>query len=75
MLNKANPNSILAIQSRLYSAKAVVDTCVATALIVVALSPGSPAAYFMDIAGSVAVALYLLINGAVTIFSKKAKNL
>ena len=49
MLNKANPNSILAIQSRLYSAKAVVDTCVAAALIVVAISPGSPAAYFMDI--------------------------
>jgi divalent metal cation (Fe/Co/Zn/Cd) transporter len=66
MLNKANPNSILAIQSRLYSAKAVVDTCVAAALIVVAISPGSPAAYFMDIAGSVAVALYLFINGAVT---------
>ena len=75
MLNNANPNSILAIQSRLYSAKAVVDTCVAVALIVVAVSPGSPAAYFMDIAGSVAVALYLLINGAVTIFSKKADNL
>lgn len=74
MLNKANPNSILAIQSRLYSAKAVVDTCVATALIVVAVSPGSRAAYFMDIAGSVAVALYLLINGAVTIFRKKADN-
>ena len=66
MLNKANPNSILAIQSRLYSAKAVVDTCVAAALIVVAISPGSPAAYFMDIAGSGAVALYLFINGAVT---------
>lgn len=74
MLNKVNPNSILAIQSRLYSAKAVVDSCVATALIVVAVSPGSPAAYFMDIAGSVAVALYLLINGAVMIFIKKAIN-
>jgi divalent metal cation (Fe/Co/Zn/Cd) transporter len=69
-LNKANPNSILAIQSRLYSAKAVVDTCVAVALIVVAVSPGSPAAYFMDIAGSVAVALYLLINGAGTMSIK-----
>ncbi len=68
-LNKANSNSVLAAQSRLYSAKAVVDTCVATALIVVAVSPGSTAAYFMDIAGSVAVALYLLINGAVTIFA------
>ena len=75
ILNKANSNSILAIQSRLYSAKAVVDTCVAAALIVVAVSPSSRAAYFMDIAGSVDVALYLFINGAVTIFSKKANNL
>jgi divalent metal cation (Fe/Co/Zn/Cd) transporter len=73
-LNKAEPNSILAIQSRLYSAKAVVDTCVTTALIVVAVSPGSPAAYFMDMAGSAAVALYLLISGAAAILSKKAAN-
>ena len=69
-LNKVKPNSILATQSRLYSAKSVVDTCVSTALIVVAVFPGSPAAYFMDTAGSVAVAVYLLINGTVTIFSK-----
>lgn len=74
MLNKANPNSIFAVQSRLYSAKAVVDICVAAALIVVAVSPESPAAYFMDIAGTLAVALYLLINGAVTIVGKKAVN-
>lgn len=74
MLNKANPNSILAIQSRLYSAKALVDACVATALIVVCVSPGSSIAYYMDIAGSVAVAVYLLTNGAITIFSKKAAN-
>lgn len=70
-LNKANPNTILAIQSKLYSAKAVVDTCVTTALIVVAVSPGSPAAYIMDIAGSAAVAIYLIINGAVMVISKK----
>jgi divalent metal cation (Fe/Co/Zn/Cd) transporter len=73
-LNKANPNTILAVQSSLYRAKALVDTCVTIALIVVAVSPGSQAAYFMDIAGSAAVAVYLLINGAVTIFGKKAEN-
>lgn len=73
-LNKANPNTILAVQSSLYRAKTLVDTCVTIALIVVAVSPGSPAAYFMDIAGAAAVAVYLLINGAVTIFSKKAEN-
>lgn len=72
-LNKVKPNSILAIQSRLYSAKAVVDTCVTTALLVVAIFPGSSAAYFMDIAGSAVVAVYLLINGVITIFGKNAK--
>lgn len=47
-LHKAKPNSILVIQSRLYSAKAMVDSCVVTVLIAVALSPSSPAAYFLD---------------------------
>lgn len=73
-LDKANPNPILAIQSKLYRAKSLVDTCVTIALIVVTISPGSSAAYFMDIAGSAAVALYLLITGAVTIFGKKAET-
>lgn len=73
-LNKANPNTILSAQSNLYRAKALVDICVTTALIAVAVSPGSIAAYFMDIAGSVVVAVYLLINGAVTIFGKKSRN-
>ena len=70
-LDRANPNAILVIQSRLYRAKALVDTCVAIALIVVAVFPGSPAAYLMDKAGSAAVAVYLFINGAITIFGRK----
>ena len=70
-LDKANPNTILAVQSKLYRVKALVDTCVAIALIVVAVFPGSLAAYFTDIAGSAAVAVYLLVNGAVMIFKKK----
>jgi divalent metal cation (Fe/Co/Zn/Cd) transporter len=70
-LNKANPNSILAAQNSLYRAKTLVDICVTIALITVAVSPGSQAAYFMDMAGSAVVAVYLLINGAVMIFSKK----
>ena len=73
-LNKVNPNSILAAQSRLYSAKAVVDTCVTAALLAVAVSPGSTTSYIMDIAGSTAVAIYLIVNGAVMIFSKKAES-
>jgi len=73
-LNKANPNKILAVQSRLYRAKALVDACVTTALIVVSVCPDSPAAYFMDIAGSAAVAVYLLINGADTLFGRSKER-
>ncbi len=69
-LNKETPNPILAIQSRLYQAKAWVDACVTTALAMVAIAPGSLLAYYMDIAGSAAVALYLLINGAIILFGK-----
>lgn len=74
MLNNLNPNTILSAQSSLYRAKALVDICVTGALIAVAVSPGSLTAYVMDIAGSVVVAVYLLINGAVTIFGKKNRN-
>jgi len=70
-LNKESPNSILAVQSRLYRAKALVDICVTAALLTVAISPGSYAAYVMDMAGSAAVAVYLLVSGAVTLFNKK----
>lgn len=62
-LNKAAPNAILAIQSRLYRAKSLVDTAVTAALITVAAAPGSPAAAFMDVAGSAVVAVYLLYSG------------
>ncbi|HEY8500926.1 MAG TPA: cation transporter [Clostridia bacterium] len=74
MLNKTNPNRILAVQSRLYRAKALVDACVTAALIVVSVCPGSPAAYYMDIAGSAAVAVYLLINGADTLFGRPKES-
>jgi len=57
MLNKTNPNRILAVQSRLVS-----------------VCPGSPAAYYMDIAGSAAVAVYLLINGADTLFGRPKES-
>jgi divalent metal cation (Fe/Co/Zn/Cd) transporter len=62
-LNQLSPNAILAIQSRLYRAKSLVDTAVTAALITVAAAPGSPAAAVMDIAGSAVVALYLLYSG------------
>ena len=71
MLDKANPNAILAVQSRLYSAKALVDACVVAALVVVAVAPGSSAAYIADTAGSIAVAIYLIANGLLTALNKK----
>ncbi len=70
-LNKANPNAILATQSKLYRAKSLVDACVTIALAAVAISPTSAAAYYIDAAGSVAVAVYLIVNGAITIFGRK----
>ena len=63
-LDRKNPSAILEVQSKLYRAKSLVDLCVAAALASVAVFPGSQAAYYMDAAGSAAVALYLIINGA-----------
>lgn len=73
-LDKADPNAILAVQSKLYRAKSLVDTCVTIALATVAISPASAVAYYMDIAGSIVVAVYLIINGAITIFGKNIKS-
>ena len=42
----------------------LMDLYVAAALASAAVFPGSQAAYYMDTAGSAAVALYLIINGA-----------
>ncbi|MFT3943337.1 MAG: cation transporter [Ancrocorticia sp.] len=64
-LNKRTPDAILAVQSRLYRAKSLVDTAVVIALATVLLAPGTPAALFMDKAGSVVVAIYLIINGII----------
>lgn len=73
-LNKAYPNAILEVQSKLYRAKSIVDTCVMLALATVAIYPASAAAYYMDIAGSIVVAFYLIINGIITISGKNVKS-
>ncbi len=73
-LDKANPNAILAVQSKLYRAKSLVDACVTIALTTVAVSPASVAAHYMDVVGSVAVAVYLVVNGAITIFGRNGKR-
>lgn len=75
-LDKVNPNAILAVQSRLYRAKSLVDACVTIALATVAVAPASMAARYMDMAGSVVVAAYLIINGVMTILgaNKQARK-
>jgi len=66
-LNRERPDAILAVQSRLYRAKSLVDACVTSALALVAVAPASPAARYVDLAGSAAVSVYLVLNGVMTI--------
>lgn len=66
-LSRETANTILTVQSRLYRAKTIVDSCVTIALATVAIFPQSQAAYYLDIAGSVIVAVYLVYCGAKTI--------
>lgn len=66
-LSRQTGSSILAVQSRLYRAKSLVDTCVTIALAAVALFPGSAAALWLDKVGSIIVAVYLIWCGVKTI--------
>lgn len=66
-LSRETANPILTVQARLYRAKTIVDSCVTIALATVAIFPQSQAAYNLDIAGSVIVAVYLVYCGAKTI--------
>lgn len=72
-LNKANPNAILAVQSRLYRAKSIVDACVTLALSAIAVSPESAVAFYMDVIGSVFVSIYLIITGVLTVRSSRKR--
>lgn len=67
-LNKAQPNAILAVQARLYRAKSLVDACVTTALLSVAIAPASQVSLYLDFIGSLIVAVYLIWCGIRTIF-------
>lgn len=70
-LNRQSPNAILAVQSRLYRAKSLVDTCVTAALLSVALFPASPVSARLDRIGSVIVAVYLVWCGVKTLRENK----
>lgn len=69
-LNKAEPNAIIEVQARLYRAKSLVDACVTAALLSVAVAPGSPVSYYLDMIGSAIVAVYLLWCGIKTIYER-----
>ena len=72
-LNKQEPNAILAVQARLYRAKSLVDSCVTIALLSVAFFPDSTISYYLDLVGSVIVALYLIWCGIQTIVERIKK--
>lgn len=72
-LNKAEPNAILAVQARLYWAKSLVDGCVTIALLSVAILPDSPVSYWLDLVGSIIVALYLVWCGIQTVWETRKK--
>ncbi len=66
-LSRESNNAILAVQSRLYRAKSLVDTCVTIALLSVVIMPDSPVSYYLDMVGSAIVAVYLVWCGIKTI--------
>jgi divalent metal cation (Fe/Co/Zn/Cd) transporter len=57
---RERPDAIIDAQRRLYRAKVAVDACVIAALASVLIAPDHPATRLVDLAGSLAVALYLL---------------
>ena len=74
LLNKAEPNAILMVQSRLYRAKTLVDSCVTIALLSVLIAPGTAVSYWLDFAGSLIVAIYLIWCGVRTIYEEVSKT-
>ena len=69
-LNKAEKNAIIAVQARLYRAKTFVDTSVTIALLSVLILPKSAISYWLDIVGSIIVAVYLVWCGIKTIYGE-----
>ena len=62
-LTRDQYSSVIASQRDLYRAKAVVDFCVVAALAAVAIAPDLPATSYVDVLGSLIVAIYLLWSG------------
>ena len=70
LLNKAEPNAILMVQARLYRAKTLVDSCVTIALLSVLIAPETAVSYWLDFAGSLIVAVYLIWCGVRTVYEE-----
>jgi divalent metal cation (Fe/Co/Zn/Cd) transporter len=70
--DQKNLNAIFAVQSKLYLAKSFVDACVTLALVCVVVAPAAPATRYVDLFGSIIVAVYLVMNGMTTIRGRKA---
>lgn len=62
-LTREQYSPVIAAQQQLYRAKASVDLCVVLALAAVAVAPNHPATPYVDVLGSVMVAVYLLWSG------------
>lgn len=73
-LNNAEPNAILKVQARLYRAKTLVDGCVTGALLSVVIAPASVVSYWLDFAGSLIVAAYLIWCGVRTVYETVHRN-
>jgi divalent metal cation (Fe/Co/Zn/Cd) transporter len=71
VLARAQGNSILDVQARLYGAKTAVDVCVTAALAAVLIFPGMGVSYWLDKAGTALVSLYMLRYGIKTIREQK----
>lgn len=62
-LTREQYSAVIAAQQQLYRAKTTVDLCVTLALAAVAIAPAHPATRYVDLMGSVMVAVYLLWSG------------
>ncbi|MBE5741982.1 MAG: transporter [Clostridiales bacterium] len=69
-LNKTQPNSIFAVQIRLYRAKTLVDMSVIIALLSVLIAPQSVVSYWIDFIGSIIVSLYIIWSGTRTVYKQ-----
>lgn len=74
-LNRERPDVILASQSRLYFAKSLVDACITLALAVIVIAPDSLVSQYVDLGGSIVVAIYLMVSGITAMRRANAEDL